>query len=138
MPASFVSCRVGVEVSIVVWSTKHPKHKAIGSLVGWRENLVKAYTLVKYTKYGAHVFNDAKLCSILQSSTPIKCHFNHQRRFFYNEHFTRICSGKFSLVTVKAFAKSACHKLQCLGIQVLKIQIIIYFILLWVVLHYFQ
>ena len=55
-----------------------------------------------------------KLCSILKSSTHVKCHFDGQRGCFFWGTFTKMCSARFPLVTVKASAKLSCHKIQWL------------------------
>ena len=61
-------------------------------------------------------------CSILKSSTPVKCHFGCQKSvcvcvfhfLFILGHFTKMCSANFPPVTVKASPKTACHKIQWL------------------------
>ena len=53
-------------------------------------------------------------CSILKSSTHVKCHFGRQRSYLFLGHFTNMCYAKFSPVIVKASPKTNCHKIQWL------------------------
>ena len=53
-------------------------------------------------------------CSILKYATPIKCHFDCQRRPFFGGHFTKTYSTKFPPVTMKSSPITACHKIQWL------------------------
>ena len=53
-------------------------------------------------------------CSILKSSTLVKCHFGRQKSFLFWGHFIKMCFVKFPPFTVKASQKIACYKIQWL------------------------
>ena len=57
----------------------------------------------------------ANQCSILKSSTLVKCHFGHLLiSILLKIYFAKMCSTQFPPFTVKASPKSVCHKMQWL------------------------
>ena len=51
---------------------------------------------------------------LLKSSMPVKCHFGRPKSFSFLGRFTKMCSTKFPLFTVKASPKNVCHQIQWL------------------------
>jgi hypothetical protein len=54
---------------------------------------------------------DWRQCSLLKSSTPIKCCFGRVL-FCFVGHFTKMCFTKFPPFTMKVYRKIVCHKIQ--------------------------
>jgi len=71
--------------------------------------------VVDIPDFKCHVGGCSVHCSILKPSTHVECPFGRQLYFWgVLGHFTKMCFAKFPSFRVKAFPRTACHKIHWL------------------------